>query len=385
MSVWMGATLFAAVLVSGAARAVESLLAGGGWPRRWSWAAAMGATLALAVLPRWLPFPPLLPGGPGALALSGSVKSAGSTPGGGGSGVPAALDALDPVLLVSWIGATTVLALLHLWTRSRMRREIARSKRAVIGGVEVVLTRDVGPGVWGLLRPRIVLPAALVRGGATEAELVLRHEREHLRAGDSRLTAAGALAVTLLPWCLPLWWQYRRLRGAIEADCDARVIAGGVDVRRYGRVLLDLAGRPRAFPLQSPALRGSTSSSLERRILAMTEKGSNRPFARAIPLAFTAALLLLGACELASRGSPVTGPAAEGDAAVSAPAAAPTAGVGAALYVVDDVVLARAPTQAELERLDIDRIEVIKGAAAKETYGERGANGVVLIWTRERS
>ena len=35
------------------------------------------------------------------------------------------------------------------------------------------------------------------------------------------------MAVVLMPWNLPLWWQWRRLRFAIEVDCDARVLASG--------------------------------------------------------------------------------------------------------------------------------------------------------------
>lgn len=52
-----------------------------------------------------------------------------------------------------------------------------------------------------------------------------------------------------------------------------------------------------------------------------------------------------------------------------------------ALVVVDGVV--RSP--AELEAIDpqrIDRVEVLKGAAARDEYGGRGANGVVRIFLK---
>jgi outer membrane receptor for ferrienterochelin and colicin len=52
-----------------------------------------------------------------------------------------------------------------------------------------------------------------------------------------------------------------------------------------------------------------------------------------------------------------------------------------ALIVVDGVVSSRA----ELEALDpqrIDRVEVLKGPAARDEYGDRGANGVVRIFLK---
>jgi TonB-dependent starch-binding outer membrane protein SusC len=50
------------------------------------------------------------------------------------------------------------------------------------------------------------------------------------------------------------------------------------------------------------------------------------------------------------------------------------------LYVIDGVVSTPAP--ASLDRLDIDSIEVLKGAEAAAIYGSRAANGVIIITTR---
>ena len=54
------------------------------------------------------------------------------------------------------------------------------------------------------------------------------------------------------------------------------------------------------------------------------------------------------------------------------------------LYVLDGVALAPAPGGALLgvDPRDIQRIEVLKDAASTSAYGVRGANGVILIWTR---
>jgi TonB-linked SusC/RagA family outer membrane protein len=54
------------------------------------------------------------------------------------------------------------------------------------------------------------------------------------------------------------------------------------------------------------------------------------------------------------------------------------------MFVVDGVVMASAidGTTVDLESLDIESIEVVKGAAAASLYGSRAANGVIAITTR---
>jgi TonB-dependent SusC/RagA subfamily outer membrane receptor len=59
--------------------------------------------------------------------------------------------------------------------------------------------------------------------------------------------------------------------------------------------------------------------------------------------------------------------------------------VGQALFVLDGRIL---NDQAEVQNIDparIDNIQVLKGAAAVERFGERGANGVVLITLKQAS
>ena len=54
----------------------------------------------------------------------------------------------------------------------------------------------------------------------------MAHERSHLDAGDPRLIALAVTLLVLMPWNPLLWWQFRRLRRAIEVDCDTRVLSG---------------------------------------------------------------------------------------------------------------------------------------------------------------
>ena len=53
------------------------------------------------------------------------------------------------------------------------------------------------------------------------------------------------------------------------------------------------------------------------------------------------------------------------------------------LYIVDGVILGA--SVADIDALDIEKIEVLKGAAAASLYGSRAANGVVNITTRRGS
>ncbi len=79
--------------------------------------------------------------------------------------------------------------------------------------------------------------------------LILEHERQHMLARDPLLLRAGILLVMLVPWNLPLWWQLRRLRLAIELDCDARVLGSGADAIRYAEVLLGVVRRVTTVPV----------------------------------------------------------------------------------------------------------------------------------------
>lgn len=62
---------------------------------------------------------------------------------------------------------------------------------------------------------------------------MVTHEREHLRALDHRLILLGLALLVLCPFSPVLWWQFSRLKFAIEMDCAARVLAGRRDVRMY--------------------------------------------------------------------------------------------------------------------------------------------------------
>ncbi|MFV1987039.1 MAG: TonB-dependent receptor plug domain-containing protein, partial [Gemmatimonadota bacterium] len=52
------------------------------------------------------------------------------------------------------------------------------------------------------------------------------------------------------------------------------------------------------------------------------------------------------------------------------------------LIVIDGVIQPAETTLSELDTLDIDRVEIVKGAEALRLYGDRGRDGVVQITTK---
>src|SRR5690606_9403191 len=89
-------------------------------------------------------------------------------------------------------------------------------------------------------RPRIVLPAGFEqRYSDRERQLVLLHERVHLRRGDIAINALLAL-LQCLYWFNPLLpLALRRCREDQELSCDERVIARGDGARRsYANAML---------------------------------------------------------------------------------------------------------------------------------------------------
>jgi TonB family protein len=103
-----------------------------------------------------------------------------------------------------------------------------------------------------------------------------------------------------MPWNPALWFQARRLRLAIEMDCDARVLRAHPSAERYGMLLLTIAQRRSvAAPMFAPML-SEPSSQLERRILAMGSTKRRLARLTAIGATVVAASVLLFACALQS-------------------------------------------------------------------------------------
>jgi TonB family protein len=176
---------------------------------------------------------------------------------------------VDRALVVLWCGLSAILLFRLMRAMSTLRRTRAAWKSAELDGTPVRLSENVGPAVIGLRRMDVVLPEWILSLDAPLRAIVLRHEEEHRSARDPYLLFGAALAVALMPWNVALWFQARRLRLAIELDCDARVLRAHPSTERYGMLMLTIAQRRSLGPtLFSPMLTEPTTL-IERRILAM--------------------------------------------------------------------------------------------------------------------
>jgi hypothetical protein len=299
---WLFGALVAGALLGVAALAAERVAGWFGLPRRWIWAAAMAGSLLLPVVA--LAAPGLLPsiqlpawtGGPRAQAPGqGNVVAGGSGADGASIGAAGASPSrLPDAFGVAWLAASLATLGALAWSQRRLRAMCGACVERRVDGTRVRVSESAGPMVLGLLRPEIVVPRWALEP-QEDCSLIVRHEREHVQAADPWLLALASLAVAALPWSPALWWQHRRLRLAVETDCDARVVAAGANRRRYGRVLLGTAARPLLLP--TPSLTwGGPRSHLERRICALTAQRPRHRVLRAIPFAVVAGAGVAAAC-----------------------------------------------------------------------------------------
>jgi beta-lactamase regulating signal transducer with metallopeptidase domain len=159
-----------------------------------------------------------------------------------------------------------------------------------------VLQSDHGAilATWGVLRPRIVFPAAATRWPDDLVRVILHHEIAHIRRCDWLVQIGGELFRAVY-WFNPLAWLIcRRLRAESEQACDDEVLTAGTEPSAYAEHLLTLAryfSQHRAW-LPAPAM--ARRSTLHRRIAAMLNtRLDRRPVTP--PARLTALMLLLAA------------------------------------------------------------------------------------------
>jgi beta-lactamase regulating signal transducer with metallopeptidase domain len=317
----VGALLGAVALVT------ERIFAQLGWPRRGVWLLSLTASLALpayALLTYDASRPGLevassaLPGSPerGAATAADTGASASISTDWSGELVawaeqyrPAAARnarsspwpawrQLDKPLALLWAASTAAMLFIIAVASLGLRRAALRWPIVEVDGARVLVSEQLGPAVFGLLRAHVVVPRWLLAAPEEMRAIALHHEREHVAARDPVLLAVALLLTALAPWNPALWWQLRRLRFAIEIDCDARVTRRGTDPIAYANVLLAVRRRHAVTPLAAIALTEPVSK-LEKRIRLLTQSARRiRPFAIALSSSVATALLV-AACALA--------------------------------------------------------------------------------------
>jgi hypothetical protein len=308
IALWMMYTIATAAVIGVAAAILDRATAGTLRQRRWIWLTAL---VASTVIPAWTALAPNRPArvaGPERIARNQEQPAPVGLASELGSRFAELMAQADTRALARYDSSLTagwfVAALLALTAFGVGTLTLAARRRtwrvAKLDGETVLLAPAVGPAVIGAIRPRIVLPVWSLALPPEQRTLILEHERQHVRSRDPLLLHLAALLTLLMPWNVVAWWITRRLRLAVELDCDARVLAAGHDAREYGTLLLDVcARRVRGGPLLAPALFERTSS-LTRRILAMHPDRSQHRRTR-VALGIVAALAaVIAACEMPS-------------------------------------------------------------------------------------
>lgn len=410
MIAWMLYVALIGGVVAIAGWAAERLAVSAGWPRRFVWLAAL--TLAVAI------------------PVAGTMAAARSTgpPSTIGSPVPLPAEAVSAPSGATWnpaslvplpTGPESVRAALALWGAGSLAslavictllvlvaRARRRWPRAWIDDADVYVSRSFGPALVGVVNPKVVVPAWVLRLERRARAVIIRHESEHARTGDHLSLLYAGLIVAALPWSPAAWWMARRLRSAVEMDCDQRILRSGIAAADYGDVLLDAGTRSWSRWAPVPAMT-QPKSLLERRLRTMNEKRTKLNSAQALLLAASAVGALVVACDTpvptqvqdalieAMDEEAIARTEAEIERRAEELLRARASGLedAAPLIYIDGV---RIDGLSDLEDLDlpsiskldpdaIERVEVIKGPAAERLYGEEGANGVIQIFTTEGS
>lgn len=152
----------------------------------------------------------------------------------------AALETVFRTASVVWAAVFAAALVLLCLAYGENLRLVRRAKH--MEGMLYISGEVSAPAVYGILRPRILLPAEY---RAEDLPMILLHEEVHVRRGDNLWRLLG-LAVAAAHWFNPLSWVFLKcFFEDLELSCDERVLETlGADRRQdYARFLLETGER----------------------------------------------------------------------------------------------------------------------------------------------
>jgi TonB family protein len=337
---WMGYCALVSALLMVGAVVMEAAMRAAGRSTRWAWFGALVGSLVFPIVSYFTPVHvPYVASG----IVIGAIEAAGPA-----SGSSVAAPQAHHVGLMLWATAFVVVLAFIAYSYIRLLNARRTWTRSEIDGTPVWLSEDMGPAALGVTRTHIVLPRWVLALEKRALDLMMLHEREHLRAGDPRLMLASIVIAGTLPWNPFGWLMLRRLRLAIELDCDARVLSREPDATAYGAVLLEV-GRRRAVGSFAMSTFAEPRSQLEVRIRRMAELPRRRGALRAAVLTIGALAFATAAYAMRApmHGRIVMDPPADAGAVTTAESVAPNA----ALDTVPPVLRNGADVTREINRL----------------------------------
>lgn len=141
----------------------------------------------------------------------------------------------DAFLLGVWLCGFLALACRWLFRWSRMHAVLRAARLLETGVLPVMLTSAaLEPGVFGIFRPVLLLPAGICERLSPEQLAAVRaHEECHVRRRDN-LSATTHMLVEAIFWFYPLvWWLGQRLVEERERACDEALLEAGCDAEAY--------------------------------------------------------------------------------------------------------------------------------------------------------
>jgi beta-lactamase regulating signal transducer with metallopeptidase domain len=290
IALWMIYLVAITALLGFGAALLERVAAARAWPRRWVWLLGL-STVPIIVSASVMRSTRVDPVAPAARTVRMKEPSRDARFD-WGAGLArftrnrANLERAAAPMQVVWGTGVALVVLHYLACVALLVRQRRRWRRSLVDGTTVLVSPNLGPAVVGVLRPEVVLPEWALEAAPNELALILAHEREHARARDPLVLQLAWFGVLAMPWNPAAWWMLKRLRVAVELDCDARVLRVTTDRTAYGALLLSVGLRHRGrVPAMAPALLERTST-LTRRILAMQDH--RRRFPRLSAIAATA-------------------------------------------------------------------------------------------------
>ena len=232
--------------------------------------------------------------------------------------VPQSAPVLPWLLLTVWaLGSAVVL--MSWWRqwlplRSALRHATPVRLNAQYGADDLAVLSSPSmpePGVIGIRRPRLLLPAGVVeRLTPAQMRALIAHERCHIRCHDN-LAAAIHMVVEALFWFHPAVWLIEaRLIDERERACDEMVLRSGGQPSDYAEGILEVCRQ--SVGIQLTCVAGVSGSNLRARVEAIMRNEIGRPMTRCRRWALAVAVA-------AAVGGPVAGGALTAQSQVVVP------------------------------------------------------------------
>lgn len=134
------------------------------------------------------------------------------------------------------------------------------------------------PMTLGITKPKILLPKTACQAlSRSELNLIIQHEEEHIRRGDSLSNLIRILVKEILFFSPFIWKLSQKFEEEMEISVDTAVLSQNSHATQtYGKLLLKMADLSRTkYPIQAVATFLSNSS-IKNRILSMKQLSKRR-------------------------------------------------------------------------------------------------------------